>query len=103
VELSFERPEQDWRGISRAPLAGWLVFYGLFLVHAAANTDGFLVLDYVNLVIHEAGHFFFGWFGFTVGILGGTLAELLVPLFIAVYFFLATRDLGDRVCGLLVF
>ncbi|HEX2712436.1 MAG TPA: hypothetical protein VHM88_09470 [Candidatus Acidoferrales bacterium] len=87
MELYFERPEQDWRAVSRAPLAGWLVFYGLYLVHAVTNKDGFLVLDYVNLAIHEAGHLFFGWFGFTIGILGGTLAELLVPLFIAVYFF----------------
>jgi len=64
-----------------------LVFYSLFLLHAATNKDGFLVLDHVNLVIHEGGHFFFGWFGYTVGILGGTLGELLVPLFFAVYFF----------------
>lgn len=63
------------------------MFYALFLLHAATNSDGFLLLDHVNLVIHEAGHFFFSWFGYTIMVLGGTLGELLVPLLIAAYFF----------------
>src|SRR5713226_8091851 len=87
MELSWQRPEEDWTGVSHAKLAGWLVFYALFLLHAVTNNTGFLILDHVNLVIHEAGHFFFGWFGNTIGILGGTLGELLVPLLIAAYFF----------------
>jgi len=62
------------------------VFYTLFLLHAARSKSGFLLLDHVILVIHEGGHFFFGWFGETLGILGGTLGELLVPLLIAAYF-----------------
>ncbi len=81
------RPVEEGRRISRPALAAWLVFYVLFLVHAATNRDGFLVLDYVNLVFHEAGHFVFGWFGYTVGILGGTLGELLVPLLVGAYFY----------------
>ncbi len=87
MELSWQRPEEDWTGVSHAKLAAWLVFYTLFLLHAVTNNTGFLILDHVNLVIHEAGHFFFGWFGNTIGILGGTLGELLVPLLIAAYFF----------------
>ena len=87
VELPFERPEGDWRRVSRVPLAGWLVFYFLFLLHAATSADGFLIIDNVNLMVHEGGHFFFGWFGYIIGILGGTLAELLVPLLLASYFF----------------
>ncbi len=94
VELSWQRPEHDWQALSRVALAGWLVFYSLFLFHAVANKDGFLVLDHVNLVIHEAGHFFFGWFGYTVGILGGTLGELLVPLLLATYFFWHRQTTG---------
>ncbi len=87
VEFSWQRPEADWQHLSRPALLGWVAFYALFLLHAGTNKDGFLLLDHVNLVIHEAGHFFFGWFGFTIGILGGTLGELLVPLLIALYFF----------------
>jgi hypothetical protein len=87
MEIPWERPEEDWRGVSRAGLAAWLGFYTLFLVHAATNRDGFLLLDHVNLVFHEGGHFFFSWFGHTLTILGGTLGELIVPLAIAVYFY----------------
>src|SRR5574337_1628666 len=94
MDLSWERPAEDWRSVSRPALVGWLAFYAVFLLHAAANKDGFLVLDHVNLVIHEAGHFFFGWFGYTLGILGGTLGELLVPLLIAAYFFWRRETAG---------
>jgi len=94
MELSWERPAEDWRGISRSALVGWLCFYGLFLLHAVTNKDGFLVLDHVNLVVHEAGHFFFSWFGQTLMILGGTLGELLVPLLIAAYFFWRRETAG---------
>ena len=87
VELPWERPEGDWQSVSRAGLVGWVAFYALFLLHAATDRDGFLLIDNVNLIIHEGGHFLFGWFGYTIGILGGTLGELLVPLLIAIYFF----------------
>jgi hypothetical protein len=85
--FSWERPYGEWRGVSRGALIGWLIFYALFLLHAARDADGFLLLDHVNLIIHEAGHFFFSWFGQTITILGGTLGQLLVPLLVAGYFF----------------
>jgi hypothetical protein len=56
------------------------IFYGLFLLYAATNTSGFLFLDHANLMIHEAGHMVFAWGGETLQILGGTLAQLIVPL-----------------------
>ncbi len=77
----------DWKPVSRLAGIAWLCFYGLFLFYAFANHSGFLFLDYVNLIIHEGGHFFFSWFGNTIMILGGTLGELLVPLLCALYFF----------------
>ena len=76
----------------------WLCFYVLFLLYAFANRSGFLILDYVNLVIHEGGHFFFSWFGYTIMILGGTLAELLVPLLCAIYFFWQRETTGFAFC-----
>jgi len=77
----------DWKPVSRLAGIAWLSFYALFLLYALANRTGFLVLDYVNLIIHEGGHFFFSWFGNTIRILGGTLGELLVPVLCALYFF----------------
>lgn len=77
----------EWKPVSRVAGIAWLCFYALFLLYAGMNRSGFLVLDYVNLMIHEGGHFFFSWFGETIRILGGTLGELIVPLLCAAYFF----------------
>ncbi len=77
----------------------WLCAYGLFLFYAAANRSGFLFPDYVNLIIHESGHFFFGWFGHTIMILGGTLGELIVPLLCAGYFFIQRETYGFTFCS----
>jgi hypothetical protein len=89
----------DWKPVSRYAGIGWLCFYALFLIDAAADRSGFLFLDYVNLIIHESGHFFFSWFGDTITILGGTLAELLVPLLCAAYFFVHRETSGFAFCG----
>ena len=88
----------EWKPVSRGAGIAWLCFYVLFLLYAFANRSGFLILDYVNLVIHEGGHFFFSWFGYTIMILGGTLAELLVPLLCAIYFFWQRETTGFAFC-----
>jgi hypothetical protein len=88
----------DWKPVSRGAGIAWLCFYALFLLYAFANRSGFLILDYVNLIIHEGGHFFFSWFGDTIRILGGTLGELLVPLLCAVYFLFQRETTGFAFC-----
>jgi len=77
----------EWKPVSRIAGIAWLCFYAFFLLYAYLDHSGFLILDYVNLIIHEGGHFFFSWFGETMHILGGTLGELIVPLLCAAYFF----------------
>jgi hypothetical protein len=84
----------EWKPVSRGALIAWLVAYTLFLVYAARDTEGFLALDHVNLVFHEAGHMFFSWFGRTIMILGGTLGELIVPAAVALYFGLRGETAG---------
>lgn len=88
----------EWKPVSRGAGIAWLVFYGLFLAYAFLNRSGFLILDYVNLMIHEGGHFFFSWFGETMHILGGTLGELIVPLLCAAYFFWHRETVGFAFC-----
>ncbi len=78
--------KEPWQPVSKAALIGWLVFYGLFLLYAVTDKTGFLFIDNVNLIVHEGGHLLFGWFGPTLGLWGGTLNELLVPLALALYF-----------------
>jgi hypothetical protein len=100
--------EKDgWKPLSRPVATLALAFYALFLLYAAFDRSGFLFLDYANLMIHEAGHPLFGifagenegGFGFTLMLLGGTLAELLVPLICASYFFFRREAAGVAFCG----
>ena len=89
----------EWNPVSRGAGIAWLCFYAPFLIYALTNRSGFLFLDYVNLIIHEGGHFFFSWFGHTIMILGGTLGELLVPLLCGVYFFWHREVTGFAFCS----
>lgn len=57
--------------------------YGIICADAGAGH----LIDGANLVIHEAGHLLFGYMGQTTGVLGGTIAQLLIPLAFTVYFF----------------
>lgn len=85
VRAYFE--EHPWKPVSIHALAGWGAFYLLFLIYAARNTGGFLFLDNVNLVIHEAGHLLFGYLGERPQVWGGTIFQWFVPFALAAYFF----------------
>lgn len=56
--------------------------------------------DGVNLVIHEAGHLLFSWFGQFLMVLGGTLFQLLVPFLCGVAFLVQPDYFGVGFCGL---
>ena len=47
-----------------------------------------ILLDAMNLVIHEAGHIVFMVFGKFIEILGGSLLQIIVPISFIVYFLL---------------
>lgn len=88
-----------WKAVTRGAFVAWMTFYVLFLCYAALDRSGFLFPDYVNLIIHEGGHFFFSWSGYTITILGGTLAELIVPALCAMYFFRQREVAAVAFCG----
>jgi hypothetical protein len=88
----------EWQPISRAGGTVWLAAYALFLVYALHNAPGFLFPDFVNLMIHEAGHPAFSWGGNTLMLLGGTLGELIVPMLCAAFFFYKRQPYGFAFC-----
>jgi hypothetical protein len=101
----------DWKPVSRLGALIAISFYILFILYAALSGPQFLILDYVNLMIHEAGHPLFGilggggedgW-GHTLMVLGGTLFELIVPLACAAYFFFQRQSYGATFCSLWFF
>jgi hypothetical protein len=89
----------EWQPVSRGAAIAWLAAYALFLAYALADRSGFLFIDFANLMIHECGHPLFSWFGNTIMIMGGTLAELIVPLACAAYFFVKRDAPGFTFSG----
>jgi hypothetical protein len=84
----FEQHLGEWKPVSSGVGIAWLVAFSLFLLYALQHGPAFLFVDFVNLMIHEAGHALFSWFGlYTLTILGGTLGELIVPLLCAAALF----------------
>ena len=57
-----------------------------FLYYASTYTDWHF-LDNVNLIIHEAGHIVFLFFGDFMHILGGSLFQVLFPFVFVLYFY----------------
>jgi hypothetical protein len=66
----------------------------LFWIHAILSKSGFLILDYINLPFHEFGHLFFGVLGERIGIWGGTIAQLAIPVIILISFWVRQETLG---------
>jgi hypothetical protein len=84
----------EWKPVSKPALIGGSLAAAAFMIYAALQKSGFLLLDYVNLPVHEAGHLVFAPFGSALGIWGGTLLQLLIPVLFAVYFTLRGETAG---------
>ena len=68
-----------------ALLAAW------YLTAYVRRPGAYLLLDHVDLAVHEAGHVVFSPLGEFAGVAGGSLLQLIVPLAFALYF-LRTRQ-----------
>ncbi|HLH07408.1 MAG TPA: hypothetical protein VKW78_09230 [Terriglobales bacterium] len=90
--------QHEWEPTAKAATWSWLAFYGLFLVYAARDKSGFLLIDNVNLVVHEGGHLLFGWFGYWIGIWGGTILQWMVPALLSAYFFAQRKPTAFAFC-----
>jgi hypothetical protein len=101
--VNFPWIKEEWEPTGGTTAGAWLAFYGMFLVYAALDKSGFLLIDNVNLVIHEGGHLLFGWLGPWIGIWGGTILQWLVPLLLAVYFFVQRKPLAFAFCAFFFF
>jgi hypothetical protein len=66
--------------------AGFIAIVAIYGVVCAASPGTYRFLDRVDLVFHEAGHVFFGFLGEFIGILGGSIMQVLIPAIVVVYF-----------------
>ncbi len=99
----FAVPEGPGPGslMGRGLLLLLLLFMSLPLLFGDPSSDAIMnhFLHNVSLPIHEAGHVVFGLFGWFIGVLGGSLMQLLVPALFAAAFLLPGKDaLGAAVC-----
>jgi hypothetical protein len=77
----WARLRPEWSPVPRAWLVTVTLLFMWLIVALWLDDDGYLLgLDGLNLIIHEAGHFLFAWFGDTLELYGGTLLQLAVPL-----------------------
>ncbi len=98
-----EQLQQPWRPCGAAAAIAWGIFYLLFLGWLLSAHGGPILFDNVNLVVHEGGHAFFGWFGSTIGILGGTIMQLLVPFLLCATFAWRREPTGTAFCAFIFF
>ena len=77
---------RDWRW--RAPL---ILLLGYTAMRGLSAPMAWNVWSGITLVAHESGHAFFGWFGEVIGVAGGSIMQLLVPVIVMI----ALRRQGD--------
>jgi hypothetical protein len=90
--------EDAWEPVPRVAAIAWLAFYALFLTQAARGSGPFLMIDLVFVPIHEGGHLLFRFFGMFIGVAGGTLLQLAVPVMLGIYFVFQRQVQGTVFC-----
>ena len=90
VRTFYDEHLRDWRGS--------LVLLPLCL-YVALNRGEYTLLDSADLVIHEAGHFFFQFFGRFIMFAGGTLMQILLPSILVLHFLRHDYRFGVQVSG----
>jgi hypothetical protein len=66
-------------------------------IYLVLNRGNYGLIDNADLVIHEAGHFFFMFFGKFIYTAGGTLMQIIIPSLIIFYFFRNMYCLGVQI------
>jgi hypothetical protein len=77
--------------------AGFIAIVAIYGVVCAASPGTYRFLDRVDLVFHEAGHVFFGFLGEFIGIVGGSIMQVLIPAIVVVYFFVHRQNYSAAV------
>ncbi len=80
--------------------AGTLLAMGFWGILVAMGRGSWGFVDGVNLVFHEAGHVFFALAGHFVGVLGGSLNQVLIPAVCAGVFLWQGQPFGAGLCGI---
>ena len=75
-----------------------ILFGAMYCVAYFLDLPNWHFIDYVDLVIHEAGHVVFMFFGTFMHILGGSLLQILMPVLFTGYFFGSGQTFSALFC-----
>jgi hypothetical protein len=93
--------KRQWEVITRTELTAFTVGVVLFIALLIRSTQGFVpVLDYANLLFHEAGHPLISYISPRLEPYGGTIAQLLLPCLSICNFWSSRKVLGTAVGGI---
>jgi len=89
---------EAWRPVSRAKFVAVAVFAAVIAWQSSTGERWVPLLDSANLAFHEAGHLFYGVFGSTLGLYGGTLGQLTFPVVCLAIFWFRREAVSLAVC-----
>ncbi len=72
--------QRPWKRVPPWQVVVTSLAFARFFYVLGTDEDQSIFLDFVNLAFHEAGHPFFGLFGDTLGLHGGTIGQLIFPV-----------------------
>lgn len=93
---SFYHPKEDSALEKIFPWLGSILLLPL-MIYFFLNIGNYLLIDYLNLLIHEGGHGIFKIFGKFIHALGGTLMQILIPSMFIVFYFIKKQKLGAQI------
>jgi hypothetical protein len=79
------------QSISWVKAAGTVLVGGYFL-QCALRPDDWHLIDNFDLIIHEAGHSIFAFFGDFIHVAAGSGFQVILPLIFVLYFYLYMKD-----------
>ena len=91
---------RPWKAVSGRHMVAASLGFAWFVWILSTDADGFIFLDYINLVFHEAGHPIFGLLGPTWGLYGGTIGQLVFPVMAAGSFWTRREAVSYAVAGI---
>jgi hypothetical protein len=96
--------DKEWDPISLSKLTAFTVGMAAFLVIVLVSPPGFVfLLDFANLLFHEAGHPAFGILNSQLGVYGGTLGQLTFPFILMISFWRKAQPIPFAACWIWFF